>query len=159
LSANNILSPAHGRPLVTPTQDMVIGAYYLTELVPNAVGAGGVYRHLYQAERAFEDGELALHAEIEYRGPIFGIEGPLKTTYGRLLFNEALPADFEYVNKMVRKREVSEIVDQLANLYPKAAVAASLDRIKDLCFRFAARAGVTISIGDVKTPEEKKEIL
>ncbi|MEY2422686.1 MAG: DNA-directed polymerase subunit beta [Acidimicrobiaceae bacterium] len=170
LSANNILSPAHGRPLVTPTQDMVIGAYYLTELVTGAKGEGRVFRHLYEIERAYEEGELDLHAEIEYRGHEAGIEEPLKTTYGRLLFNEVLPDDLEYVNHSVKKGDMGKIVDELANGkryingelihgYPKGVVADSLDGIKNLCFKYAARSGLTISIDDVKTPANKPEIL
>src|SRR5436309_9562762 len=80
LSANNMLSPAHGRPLVAPTQDMVIGAYYLTELVQGAKGEGRVFRHMYELERAHEEGAVDLHAEIEFRGETAGIEGALKTT-------------------------------------------------------------------------------
>jgi DNA-directed RNA polymerase subunit beta' len=175
LSANNILSPAHGRPLVTPTQDMVIGAYYLTELVKGAKGEGGVFRHMHDLDRAYEEGDLDLHAEIEYRGQVPGVEGSLKTTYGRLLFNEALPDDLPYVNRSVRKSDMGAIVDELANGkrwvsnngdepelihgYPKAVVADSLDGIKNLCFRFAARSGLTISIEDVKTPADKRAIL
>src|SRR2546429_1546974 len=75
LSANNILSPASGRPLVTPTQDMVIGAYYLTELVPGAKGEGRVFRHMHELERAYEEGTVDLHAEIEFRGPTASVEG------------------------------------------------------------------------------------
>jgi DNA-directed RNA polymerase subunit beta' len=175
LSANNILSPAHGRPLVTPTQDMVIGAYYLTELVKGAKGEGLVFRHMHDLDRAFEEGTIDLHAEIEYRGEVAGGEGPLKTTYGRLLFNEVLPDDLDYVNRAVKKGDMGLIVDDLANGkrwisnngdepelihgYPKAVVADSLDGIKNLCFRFAARSGLTISIEDVKTPANKREIL
>ena len=170
LSANNILSPAHGRPLVTPTQDMVIGAYYLTELVKGAKGEGRAFRHLYEIERAYEEGALDLHAEIEYRGHEAGIEEPLKTTYGRLLFNEVLPDDVEFVNHSVKKGDMGKIVDELANGkryingalihgYPKGVVADSLDGIKNLCFKYAARSGLTISIDDVKTPADKAQIL
>jgi DNA-directed RNA polymerase subunit beta' len=170
LSANNILSPAHGRPLVTPTQDMVIGAYYLTALVVGAKGEGRVFRHMYEIERAFEEGSLDLHAELEYRGHVSGVEGALKTTYGRLLFNEVLPDSLEFVNRPVKKGDMGRIVDDLANGkrivngelvhgYAKGIVADSLDGIKNLCFRFAARSGLTISIDDVKTPASKREIL
>jgi len=175
LSANNILSPAHGRPLVTPTQDMVIGAYYLTEVVPGAKGEGRVFRHIDEAERAYDEGTLDLHAEIEYRGPLTGVETPIRTTLGRLLFNEVLPDELDYVNRPVRKGDMGIIVDALANGkryvsrdggepelvhgYPKRVVADSLDGIKNLCFKYAARSGLTISIEDVKTPSKKREIL
>jgi DNA-directed RNA polymerase subunit beta' len=165
LSANNVLSPAHGRPLVTPTQDMVIGSYYLTEKVEGGRG-GGVYRRLHEIERAYEAGVIDLHGEIEYRHPDL-VDTPAngsaaryhKTTPGRVLFNEALPADFPFINYVVKKRDIGSIVDRLAVSYPKAEVAASLDRIKSLAFRFAARSGLTVSINDVATPPDKAAIL
>ncbi|MGH9245936.1 MAG: DNA-directed RNA polymerase subunit beta', partial [Acidimicrobiales bacterium] len=162
LSANNILSPAHGRPLVTPTQDMIIGAYYLTEHVPGARGEGSIFGHLHQAERACDSGLLDLHAMIKVRTDGLDDGGKavyLESTYGRLLFNEALPADFGYVNEVVRKRLMGDIVDRLANGYPKAVVAESLDAIKDRCFHYAAKSGLTISLEDVKVPVEKRDIL
>ncbi|MFA5566004.1 MAG: DNA-directed RNA polymerase subunit beta' [Acidimicrobiia bacterium] len=165
LSANNVLSPAHGRPLVTPTQDMVIGAFYLTELVEGDKGEGKVFKHLHALERAYEAGEITLHAEIEWRdrrhapidedGRVIG----MKTTPGRVFFNEALPEDFGFVNEVVKKRHIGEIVDRLANEYPKAVVARSLDALKAIAFEYASRSGLTISINDVKTPVEKKGIL
>ena len=166
LSANNVLSPAHGRPLVTPTQDMIIGAYYLTEVSPDALGAGRVFRDLVEVERAYDNGDISLHAEIEFRAPHL-VDTPAngaaatyhKTTAGRLFFNETLPAGFPYVNHVVKKRDMGVIVDDLATRYPKSVVAESLDKIKDLCFDFAMKAGLTVSIDDVKTPEEKGVIL
>ena len=165
LSANNVLSPAHGRPLVTPTQDMVIGCFYLTELMETGKG-GGVYRRLDEVERAYESGQIALHSPIEYRHPDL-LEQPAngqaavyaKTTAGRVLFNEALPDDFPFVNHVVKKRDIGAIVDQLATGFPKAVVATSLDAIKSLAFGYAARSGLTVSIDDVQTPAEKKGIL
>ncbi|MGB3055484.1 MAG: DNA-directed RNA polymerase subunit beta', partial [Acidimicrobiales bacterium] len=161
LSANNVLSPAHGRPLVTPTQDMIIGAYYLTEKVEGAKGEGRVFRHLHEVERAYEAGDLALHALIEFRG-LDGTGERLiedKTTAGRLLFNTALPDSFEFINQRVDKKIMGNVVDRLANEEAKGVVAASLDAIKNLCFRYAAQSGITISIDDVKTPDEKAQIL
>ena len=165
LSANNVLSPAHGRPLVTPTQDMVIGVFYLTESVDTEPG-GGVYRRIDEVERAYESGLIGLHGPIEFRHPDL-LDTPAngsaatyhKTTAGRVFFNEALPDDFPYVNEVVKKRDIGAIVDHLATTYPKAEVGASLDRIKDLAFKFAAKSGLTVSIDDVQTPAEKKAIL
>ena len=165
LSANNVLSPAHGRPLVTPTQDMVIGMYYLTEAVASEKGEG-VYRDVASVERAYESGYIDLHGSITFRHPGL-IDQPQNgsaatyhpTTAGRVLFNEALPEDFPYINHVVAKRDIGEIVDKLASEYPKAEVAASLDRIKALAFHFAAKSGLTVSVDDVKTPESKKAIL
>ncbi len=166
LSANNVLSPADGRPLVTPTQDMIIGAFYLTEKVADAKGAGRVFRTVHELERAFEAGDVSLHAEIEFRTPKLvdvpanGVAATYhKTTVGRVFFNTALPDRFEFINERVTKRQMGELVDTLAEDYDKADVAASLDAIKNLCFRFATRSGLTVSIDDVQTPPEKKEIL
>jgi len=168
LSSNNVLSPAHGRPLVTPTQDMIIGAFYLTELVEGGVGEGRVFRRMDQVERAYEAGDLDLHARITYRGDEFpdlrqeGEDGTVTyvtTTAGRLFFNATLPEGFGYQNEVIKKAGMSRIVDRLASDYPKAVVSRSLDAIKNLCFNFAMRSGITISINDVKTPESKGAIL
>ncbi|MBV9661309.1 MAG: DNA-directed RNA polymerase subunit beta', partial [Acidimicrobiales bacterium] len=166
LSANNILSPATGRPIVTPTQDMVFGAYYLTLVKKGAVGEGRVFRHLFEVERAYDAGEIDLHATVKWRGGHVGADGQateeeLETTVGRLVFNSALPDDFPFVNDIVgkRNRPIGAIVEHLAEHYPRVVVATSLDRIKDLCFHYAARSGLTISIDDVKTPPTKGEII
>ena len=174
LSANNMLSPANGKPLVTPTQDMIIGAFYLTENAPGEQGEGRVFRRMDQIERALEAGEIGLHALIEYRGGksdghqyLELIETPAngkaavykKTTAGRLLFNRALPMGYEYFDSPVRKKEMGAIVDRLAIEFPKAVAAKSLDQIKSLCFNYGMRSGLTISINDVSTPVNKYEIL
>jgi len=169
LSANNMLSPAHGKPLVTPTQDMIIGAYYLTSEVADATGAGRAYGRLDQVERDLDAGVLSVHASIQYRGSEFPdlIAAPANgsatqyhsTTAGRLLFNRALPEGFTYVNGVVRKSDMGRIVDRLAIEFPKAVASESLDAIKGLCFEYAMRSGLTIAISDVHTPSNKYEIL
>ncbi len=160
LSANNVLSPAHGRPLVTPTQDLIIGGYYLTEQVEDALGAGRVFRHLHEVERAYEDGHVGLHAVVTFRQvDADGERSDLQTTPGRLIFNAALPDDFRYINQRVDKKVMGQIVDELAHDFPKAVVATSLDAIKNLCYRFASKSGITISVDDVKTPDAKAAIL
>ncbi len=177
LSANNILSPATGRPITVPTQDMVFGAYYLTLVVDGAAGEGRVYRHSHEVQAAFDNGDLSLHARISMRArpesPLAdrlraaGIEPDedgdydVETSAGRLFFNEALPPGFRYVNDLVGKRTtgIGAIVEELSAGHAKRTVAASLDRIKSLGFRFAAQSGLTISIDDVRTPPEKQSIL
>jgi DNA-directed RNA polymerase subunit beta' len=177
LSANNVLSPAHGRPLVTPTQDMVIGAFYLTEHVVGAPGEGTAFGNRAQMERALDAKRVHLHAMVklrlskrEIREEIDqGLRDPAdidsikpifrESTVGRFIFNRALPLGFGFVDEPVKKRNMGEVVDRLANDFPKAVVQDSLDQLKDLCFGYAARSGLTISIEDVKTPPEKKAIL
>src|SRR5210317_1486739 len=131
LSANNILSPQSGRPIVTPTQDMVIGAFYLTEQVEGAAGEGSVFRHTWQAIAAQEQGLLDVHAAITIRSDSFLVDGDQRqwapTTLGRALFEEALPADFGsrfgHVSSTLRKRELGEIVEILSDNYTNAEVA------------------------------------
>ncbi len=168
LSAHNILSPANGNPLTVPTQDMIIGAFYLTEYIEGAEGEGRVFRRLDQVERAIESGELSLHAEIEFRSPRTLVDSEedsdakpkfIKTTAGRVLFNHALPEEYPWVNEKVTKREMGSIVELLAREFEKATVASSLDALKDLCFNWAMKSGVTVSVDDVKTPSTKKGIL
>jgi DNA-directed RNA polymerase subunit beta' len=165
LSANNILSPASGRPIVTPSQDLVIGGFYLTESVEGLKGEGRVFRHVWEVLRALDEGGVELHTAITLRRPA---EGDLSadtfpTTPGRLLFEAALPAgytqSFGHVNGVVKKREMGVMVERLSDHYDKSTVASSLDAIKNVCYRYAAQSGLTVSIDDVKTPAVKKEIL
>ncbi|HAP75582.1 MAG TPA: DNA-directed RNA polymerase subunit beta' [Acidimicrobiaceae bacterium] len=160
LSANNILSPASGRPIVTPSQDLIIGGYYLTEKVDDAKGAGRVFRHNWEVLRAIDEGGLHLHAPITLRRP--GQEA-FATTAGRMLFEEALPDDyparFGHINELIKKKEMGVIVERLSDHYNKSQVADSLDKIKNLCYRYAAQSGLTVSIDDVKTPKLKASIL
>ena len=160
LSANNILSPASGRPIVTPSQDLIIGGYYLTEQVPGVAGEGRVFRHLWEALRAYDEGTLALHAKITMCPP--GKER-FETTVGRVLFEEALPADypdqFGHFNETVKKKEMGVIVERLSDNYDKSVVADALDKLKNLCYRFATQSGLTVSIDDVRTPKAKRALL
>ena len=166
LSANNVLSPANGRPLVTPTQDMIIGAYYLTDIVEDAKGAGRVFRDIDELTAAYELGDVDIHAPIQYRvpglmlSPANGEAAQYETTtVGRAFFNEALPTEYPYVNEKVGKKQMGNLVDTLARGYDKNVVARSLDAIKDMCFQYAMKSGLTVSIDDVATPSEKGEIL
>ncbi len=166
LSANNVLSPANGRPLVTPTQDMIIGAFYLTDFVEGAKGAGRVFRDHAELHAAYELGDVAIHAPIQFRipdlliSPANGAAARYEvTTVGRVFFNETLPDTFPYVNEKIAKKQMSAIVDTLARSYDKQSVAISLDAIKDTCFMFSMQSGLTVSIDDVATPVEKASIL
>jgi DNA-directed RNA polymerase subunit beta' len=182
LSTNNVLSPAHGRPIVTPSQDMVIGIYYLSELVPGEKGAGRRFSDLDEAIMAYDLGELGLHAPIKLRvGDLAGdqnrradlpeimqrlfdkdpVDGSraLDTTVGRAILNGAFPKDFPYVNAVVLKSDVKALAEEVIEHYDKTTVELFLDSVKDLGFRFATRAGLTIGLVDVKTPANKPQIL
>jgi DNA-directed RNA polymerase subunit beta' len=178
LSSNNILSPAHGRPLATPTQDMVLGSYFLTfcehdlSRTPEEVAKGlGVsrlerFRTEEDVEFALESGQVELQGPIEYlwRGEL------LVTTPGRVIFNaeidralvEAVRAedhDFPFQNRPLTKRELDAFIAELVDRHGAYAVAAVLDVIKTLAFRYATRAGITISKNDIVIPPSKEEIL
>ena len=162
LSANNILSPADGRPMTVPSQDMIIGGYYLTELRGEYDGQEEpVFRHFHEIERAVALGQLELHRPIIWRTDALAIEdgGHQVTTAGRVLFNDALPEGFPYVNRTVKKSDMGDIVGELSDGWRTNEVAAALDRIKDLSYKYATKSGLTISIDDVRVPPDKAEIL
>ena len=138
----------------------------LTDIVEDATGAGRVFRDVDELTAAYERGDVAIHAPIQFRTPdlmISPANGEAaqyeSTTVGRVFFNETLPANYPYVNAKIAKKEMGAIFDTLARGFDKQDVAVSLDAIKDLCFRFAMQSGLTVSIDDVATPPEKAEIL
>ena len=174
LSSNNILSPASGRPITSPTQDMVLGIYFLTSKHADLNGEGRAFSSTSEALMSFDLGSLHLQAQIKIRTapgtvPPKGWVAPegyeageaftLETTLGRVLFNEALPSDYPFVDYDITKKHLGAIVNDLAERYPKVVVAQTLDALKSAGFYWATRAGVTISIEDVVTPPRKLEIL
>ncbi len=173
LSSNNILKPADGRPVTMPTQDMIIGLFHLTLVKENSLGEGRVFSSVAEAIMAFDAKELDLQARARIRFPDIvpplGWTAPegwapgdtvmLETTLGRALFNETLPTDYGFVDTDVDKKVLSGIVNDLAERYPKVAVAATLDALKEAGFHWATRSGTTVSISDVVTPPNKQEIL
>ena len=199
LSAHNILSPAHGRPITVPTQDMIIGAYYLTEDVDGAVGEGRAFASLNEAILAHDERltpprphrrgrsttprACRCTRKIKVRMPAGrfpedqfperddehpdsivlrrnGSNGDssvlVQTTLGRLMFNEAFPPDFPFHDAPVRKRDLTELASKLVELYPRAIVAESLDKLKELGFEYATRSALTISISDVQDADRSR---
>ena len=177
LSSNNILSPAHGAPLATPTQDMVLGLYYLTygHAPVDEVDAEKLdpkphrFRTAQEAELSYENGLVKLHDWAEYRRA--GHEHFL-TTVGRIIFNDKVeralsdalgdeydPESFEFINHSLKKKDVNVMVTALVETYGAAAVAQVLDAFKDLGFHYATQAGITISKNDIVSPPNKEEIL
>ncbi len=181
LSSNNILSPAHGAPLATPTQDMILGAYYLT-YGPEADELSQIDRTKYEprphvfrtaqeAELSYEAGVVKLHDVAEFRP--YGREGGhVLTTIGRMIYNdrieralaEALGDDFDpskytFVNQSMKKRDTTRLIDLLVQNYGATTISLVLDAFKDLGFKYATQAGITISKNDVVVPPEKGDIL
>ena len=178
LSTNNILKPADGRPVTMPTQDMILGLYHLTTLRPDQLGAGQAYSSPAEAIMARDAKSVGLQAPVKIRlhgvtsidngrgEPWQAPEGwqpgdpvTVETTLGRTIFNDTLPADYRFVNYEVTKKELGQIVNDLAERYPKVAVANALDNLKAAGFHWATRSGITIAIDDVVTPPKKAEIL
>ncbi len=184
LSTNNILKPADGRPVTMPTQDMILGLYHLTrERDDLVVGKNAMdipsYTSPAEARMAFDRRDLHLQDMVQVRvdGVTSVDNGPAKpvwpapegwesgtpvrlvTSLGRCLFNELLPEDYRFVNFDVTKKELGQIVNDLAERYPKVVVARTLDALKAAGFHWATRSGITIAIDDVVTPPNKAAIL
>ncbi len=166
LSSNNILSPANGRPITSPTQDMVLGLYSLTREDPAGVGEGRIFGSISEAIMAFDQHVVGLQAKVKIRLDNVVIERGgdaatrvVETTLGRALFNETLPSDYPFVNDEVKKSKLGEIINDLAERYSKVQVAATLDALKEAGFRWATRSGVSISFADVVAPAAKAGLL
>ena len=166
LSTNNILSPANGRPITSPTQDMVLGLYSITRDGEGLAGEGRIFGSVSEAQMAYDRKEIELQSKVKIRldnvVEEFGGEGAtrtVETTFGRALFNEALPAAYPYVNEEVKKGKLGEIVNELAERFTKVEVAKTLDALKEKGFHWATRSGVSISFADVVAPAAKAALL
>ncbi|EGO64229.1 DNA-directed RNA polymerase subunit beta' [Acetonema longum] len=169
LSAHNILSTKDGRPVATPTQDMVLGSYYLTIERDGVPGEGNVFANMNEVLLAYQHKEISLHAKIRIRMMTpDGELGLVHTTAGRLIFNDALPDrlkaffkknDGWHLGTLMDKKALGKLVANCYNAFGNADTAGVLDRVKKLGFSFACRAGITIAIADIKIPEQKKVIL
>ena len=182
LSTNNVLSPASGNPIVSPSQDMVIGLYYITECHEDLETAKFNFVDFNEAQVAYENGHIGLQTPINVRvGDLAGnpemhselkgrfselltdqpIDGNqlMKTTLGRLHFNSIMPADFPYIQASVRKPEMKKIISEVIERYNKAELRIFLDSMKSVGFTFGAKAGLTVAMNDVKTPPSKNQIL
>ncbi|MGB4042805.1 MAG: DNA-directed RNA polymerase subunit beta', partial [Thermacetogeniaceae bacterium] len=155
LSAHNLLNPKDGRPVVTPTQDMVLGIYYLTLEVDGEKGEGKVFRDKDEAIFAHESGYVGLHARIKVRhnGQF------METTVGRLIFNEVVPHNMGYYNEVIDKKMLAEIIGECYRSNGFGATGKMLDGIKNLGFKYATKAGITVGVTDVTIPPEKPQII
>ena len=182
LSTNNVLSPASGNPIVSPSQDMVIGLYYITECHEDLETAEFNFVDFNEAQVAYENGHIGLQTPINVRvGDLAGdpemhselkgrfselltdqpIDGNqlMQTTLGRLHFNSIMPTDFPYIQASVRKPEMKKIISEVIERYNKAELRIFLDSMKSVGFTFGAKAGLTVAMNDVKTPPSKNQIL
>ena len=176
LSANNLLKPQDGRPVTVPTQDMVLGAYYLTIDNDKEIGTGKLFSDFNEALLAYTNGEVGLHAPIKVRMTkvIDGEERQemIDATVGRLIFNEDIPQDLGFVDRskpenafkleidfLCTKKELGKIVDRCIRVHGLTETAVLLDHIKALGFKYSTQSAITVSISDMEVPKEKKQYL
>ncbi|MFN8532085.1 MAG: DNA-directed RNA polymerase subunit beta' [Dehalococcoidia bacterium] len=162
LSTQNLLSPSSGEPVVAPTLDMVLGCYYMTLLRPGAPGENTQFADFDEAKLAYDLGIVDLQAEIEVPvAPPSDPENPvrIRTTVGRIIFNEILPEALGYWNEVMDKKALKRVVAECYRVLPNDATAQVVDEIKRLGFDFATRSGVTIAVSDIQTPPNKAQLL
>ncbi|MBE3604813.1 DNA-directed RNA polymerase subunit beta' [bacterium] len=163
MSTNNILSPASGKPIIVPTQDMVLGLYYMTRERPLAKGEGRFFASPAEVRIAYDHGEVDLHARVTVRmAPAAGAPAErIETTVGRVLLFEIVPPEvpFAEVNRTMKKKELGNLIDTVYRRAGNKATVIFADRLKDVGFEFATRAGISISIKDMTIPPRKKELL
>ena len=157
MSINNILSPANGKPIAVPSQDMVLGCYWLTKERPGAKGEGKVFASSEEVRMAYDAGEVEEHAKIKVR-----IEGNLvATTVGRVILGEILPATtpFSVANQVMTKKEMTKLIDTVYRQAGHRETVTLLDKIKDLGFSYATKAGASICIDNMHIPLKKEELI
>ncbi|NLB37066.1 MAG: DNA-directed RNA polymerase subunit beta', partial [Clostridiales bacterium] len=176
LAANNLLKPSDGRPVTVPTQDMVLGSYYLTLIKPDEIGEGKVFRNVEEAIMAYDEGDLGLHAmcKIRMTKEINGekVTKLLETTLGRVIFNDPIPQDLGFVDRsnpenafkleadfLVNKSMLGKIIDRCIKTHGTAVAAKVLDRIKAQGYSFSTRSGITVAVGDATIPPQKAELI
>jgi DNA-directed RNA polymerase subunit beta' len=155
LAPHNILSPANGLPIAAPSQDIVLGCYYLTRSRAGEKGEGGVFSGLDEVKAAYDADEVSLMASVKVR-----IEGELiETTPGRCIFNEHLPETLRFINQEMNRRELTRLIAQCYYLLGNAETVKLLDNLKDLGFRYATLAGISIGIDDMLIPSTKSKLI
>ena len=157
MSTNNILSPATGRPIIGPTQDIVLGCYYMTRLRPGVHGEGSRFSSPEEARIAYDSEAVHIHASIKVR-----IDGKIvDTTTGRVLMAEVLPegVSFEHINKVMDKKALGELMDVVFRSKGNKATVILADHLRTLGYTHATRAGISICIDDMKVPEEKQSVI
>ncbi|PKL36293.1 DNA-directed RNA polymerase subunit beta' [Candidatus Peregrinibacteria bacterium HGW-Peregrinibacteria-1] len=155
VSSNNLLKPSAGEPIVTPTQDMVLGCYYLTKLTSGKKGEGMVFTNVEEAVLAYQSGHVELQAAVKARH-----EGEIiETTVGRLIFNSYLPEGLSFINENMDKNELSELVTSCYELLGEKATAHLVDNLKHIGFKFATKSGISIGQDDMIIPDDKEKIV
>ncbi|WP_455650379.1 DNA-directed RNA polymerase subunit beta' [Enterocloster citroniae] len=177
LSPNNLLKPSDGGPVAVPSQDMVLGIYYLTQERPGAKGEGMVFKSVNEAILAYENQEATLHSRVKVRVNKTMADGTVKTgviesTIGRFIFNEIIPQDLGFVDRSipenelklevdfhVAKKQLKQILEKVINVHGATQTAVTLDDIKAIGYKYSTRAAMTVSISDMTVPESKPRLI
>ncbi len=177
LSPNNLLKPSDGAPVAVPSQDMVLGIYYLTQERPGAKGEGKIFKDVNEAILAYENDVITLHARIKVGVTKIladgtEVRGVVESTLGRFLFNEILPQDLGYVDRsipenavkleidfLVGKKQLKQILDKVINTHGATKTAEVLDLVKATGYKYSTRAAMTVSVSDMTVPPIKKQLL
>ena len=177
LSPNNLLKPSDGGPVAVPSQDMVLGIYYLTQERPGALGEGKAFKSINEAILAYENGVVTLHSKIKVRVTKTLPDGTEKTgtvesTLGRFIFNEIIPQDLGFVDREVEgnelllevdfhvgKKQLKKILEKVINTHGASKTAEVLDSVKAIGYKFSTRAAMTVSISDMTVPPQKPELI
>ena len=164
LASHNILNPANGAPITVPSQDMVLGLYYITKPRQGALGEGLIFYSPEEAEIAYNEGKVALHSWIKVRTFDVDEEGDpvekiIETTVGRILFNKCVPEKVGYINELLSKKSLRDIIGNVIEICGVARTAQFLDDIKDLGYSMAFRGGLSFNLNDVIIPPEKEELV
>ena len=177
LSPNNLLKPSDGGPVAVPSQDMVLGIYYLTQERPGAKGEGMIFKSFNEALLAYENAAVTLHSRVKVRVSKKMPDGTVKTgtvesTVGRFMFNEIIPQDLGFVDREVEgnelllevdfhvgKKQLKQILEKVINTHGATATAEVLDHVKAMGYKFSTRAAMTVSISDMTVPPQKPEMI
>ncbi|MGE5252882.1 MAG: DNA-directed RNA polymerase subunit beta', partial [Planctomycetaceae bacterium] len=161
MSTNNILSPAHGKPIIVPTQDIVLGLYYMTREKPFVKGEGRIFSSPEEVRMAYDAGEVDLQAAVKVRLGTNGSRELVSTTVGRILLREIVPPEipFSFVNRVMNKKELANLIDQCYRYAGNKKTVILADQLKDLGYGNATKAGISICIDDMVIPARKAEIL
>ncbi len=176
LAANNILKPSDGRPVTVPTQDMILGSYYLTIIKDGEPGEGKVFRDVDEAMMAYNEGAITLHSKIRIRMTKQigdkSVSKIIDTTMGRVIFNQNIPQDLGFVDRtnsanefaleinfIVKKKQLGQIIDRCIRLHGPALTAEMLDKVKAFGFKYSTKSAITVAVCDAVIPPQKKELL
>jgi DNA-directed RNA polymerase subunit beta' len=169
LASHNILNPANGAPITVPSQDMVLGLYYMTKerlSTPEhkILGEGLTFYSAEEVNIALNEGKLELNARVKIRARDFDETGKLvykliQTTAGRVLFNEVVPEAAGYINEVLTKKSLRDIIGRILSVTNVPTTAAFLDNMKDMGYKFAFRGGLSFSLGDIIIPHQKQELI